>query len=38
MKQNYESQARGPEKYSIYNDYMKVFMPIAYGGDSKKQA
>ena len=37
MKANYEAQAKGPEKMEIYNDYMKVFLPIAFGGDPKKQ-
>ena len=37
MKSNYESQGRGPEKYSIYNEYMKVFLPVAFSGDQGKR-
>lgn len=38
MTKNYEENAKGPQKYEILNDYMKVFTPIAYEGDPEKQA
>lgn len=38
MTRNYESQAKGPQKYEILNDYMKVFTPIAFEPDPEKQA
>ena len=37
MKRNYEHQARGPEKYTIYNDYMKIFTPVAYGHQEREE-
>ena len=33
MTKNYEQNAKGPQKYEILNDYMKVFTPIAFEGD-----
>lgn len=35
MRRNYESEARGPNKYNLLNDYLKVFGPIAYGFSDK---
>lgn len=38
MTKAYEQNARGPQKYQILNDYMKVFTPIALEVDPDKQA
>lgn len=38
MTRNYEQNARGPQKYEILNDYMKVFTPIALEDDPERQA
>jgi hypothetical protein len=38
MTRNYEKEAKGPQKYQILNDYMKVFTPIAFESDPEKQA
>lgn len=38
MTRNYEQNAKGPQKYQILNDYMKVFTPVALEVDPEKQA
>lgn len=38
MTRNYEQNARGPQKYEILNDYMRVFTPLALEADPEKQA
>lgn len=37
MTRTYERNARGPQKYEILNDYMKVFTPLALEDDPEKQ-
>lgn len=33
ITRNYERNAKGPQKYEIFNDYMKVFTPLALEDD-----
>lgn len=37
MTRNYQASAKGPQKYEILNDYMRVFTPIAFETDPIKQ-
>ena len=37
MRKNYEAEARGPDKYILLNDYLKVFGPIIFGFNDKNE-